>query len=127
MAVVDIDGVKLTLAAAHLAKPYFDEYHRNELNRISSTIAAVSGPLILGGDFNSSSIAPDMQDFLLDTDLKKAQWEPATWPIDAGAFGIAIDHIYARSPATLMRLERLPQNLGSNHFGLIADFRIAAP
>ncbi|WP_284776198.1 endonuclease/exonuclease/phosphatase family protein [Agrobacterium sp. lyk4-40-TYG-31] len=127
MAVVDIDGVKLTLAAAHLAKPYFDEYHRNELNRISSTIAAVSGPLILGGDFNSASIAPDMQDFLLDTDLKKAQWEPATWPIDAGAFGIAIDHIYARRPATLMRLERLPQNLGSNHFGLIADFRIAAP
>lgn len=127
MAMIDFDGVSLTLAAAHLAKPYFDEYHRNELSRIQSTISSVPGPLILGGDFNSASIAPDMRDFLLATDLKKAQWEPATWPIDAGPFGIAIDHIFARKPATLLKLERLPDNLGSNHYGLVADFAIAAP
>ena len=127
MAVVDVDGVKLTLAAAHLTKPYFDEYHRNELYRIRSAVSSVTGPLILGGDFNSASIAPDMRDFLNDTDLKKAPWEPATWPIQAGQFGIAIDHIFARKPATLMALKRLPQDLGSNHYGLIADFMIAAP
>lgn len=127
MAVVDIDGIKLTLAAAHLAKPYFDQYHRNELNRIRSRLTSIKGPLILGGDFNSASIAPDMQEFLLTTDLKKAQWEPATWPIPAGHFGIAIDHIFARKPATLMKLERLADNLGSNHYGLVADFAIAAP
>ncbi|XUY26016.1 endonuclease/exonuclease/phosphatase family protein [Agrobacterium sp. rho-8.1] len=127
MAMINLDGQELTLAAAHLAKPYFDEYHRNELSRIQSAISSVSGPLILGGDFNSASIAPDMGDFLLATDLKKAQWEPATWPIQAGQFGIAIDHIFARQPATLMKLERLPDNLGSNHYGLVADFAIAAP
>ncbi|WP_416407283.1 endonuclease/exonuclease/phosphatase family protein [Agrobacterium rosae] len=127
MATIDVDGVKLTLAAAHLAKPYFDEYHRNELSRIRSAFSSVTGPLILGGDFNSASIAPDMQDFLLATDLKKAPWEPATWPIDAGQFGIAIDHIFARKPAVLMKLERLPDSLGSNHYGLVADFVIAAP
>lgn len=127
MAMIDVDGVKLTLAAAHLAKPYFDEYHRNELSRIRSAFSSVTGPLILGGDFNSASIAPDMQDFLLATDLKKAPWEPATWPIEAGQFGIAIDHIFARKPATLMKLGRLPDSLGSNHYGLVADFVIAAP
>ncbi|NTF08097.1 hypothetical protein G6L37_18175 [Agrobacterium rubi] len=127
MATVDLDGIKLTLAAAHLAKPYFDEYHRNELSRIRSAIFSITGPLILGGDFNSASIAPDMEDFLLAADLKKAQWEPATWPIKAGQFGIAIDHIFARKPATLMKLERLPDNLGSNHYGLIADFAIVSP
>lgn len=127
MAMIDLDGIKLTLVAAHLAKPYFDEYHRNELSRIQSAISSTQGPLILGGDFNSASIAPDMGDFLLATDLKKAQWEPATWPIDAGQFGIAIDHIFARQPATLMKLERLPDNLGSNHYGLVADFAIASP
>ncbi len=125
MAMIDIDGIKLTLAAAHLAKPYFDDYHRNELSRIRAAISSVTGPLILGGDFNSASIAPDMREFLLATDLKKAQWEPATWPIDAGPFGIAIDHIFARKPATLMKLERLPDNHGSNHYGLVADFAIA--
>lgn len=127
MATVDLDGVTLTLAAAHLAKPYFDEYHRNELGRIRSTLSSVQGPLILGGDFNSASIAPDMEGFLLDTDFRKAQWEPATWPIKAGAFGIAIDHIFARKPATLMSLSRLPDSLGSNHYGLLADLMIAAP
>lgn len=127
MATVDVDGIMLTLVAAHLAKPYFDEYHRNELSRIRSAISSITGPLILGGDFNSASIAPDMEDFLLATDLKKASWEPATWPIEAGQFGIAIDHIFARKPATLMKLERLPENLGSNHYGLIADFAIVSP
>ncbi|MCI9864792.1 endonuclease/exonuclease/phosphatase family protein [Rhizobium skierniewicense] len=126
-AMVDIDGIKLTLAAAHLAKPYFDQYHRNELGRIRARLTAVKGPLILAGDFNSASIAPDMQEFLLTTDLKKAPWEPATWPISAGDFGIAIDHIFARKPATLMKLERLANNHGSNHYGLVADFAIAAP
>lgn len=127
MATIAPGGVKLTLMAAHLAKPYFDEYHRNELSRIQSVIASISGPLILGGDFNSASIAPDMREFLLATDLKKAPWEPATWPIPAGKFGIAIDHIFARAPATLLKTERLPDNLGSNHFGLVADFAIAKP
>jgi endonuclease/exonuclease/phosphatase (EEP) superfamily protein YafD len=127
MAMINLDGQELTLAAAHLAKPYFDEYHRNELSRIQSAISSVAGPLVLGGDFNSASIAPDMGDFLLATDLKKAQWEPATWPIQAGQFGIAIDHIFARQPATLMKLDRLPDSLGSNHYGLVADFAIAAP
>ncbi|MBB3945613.1 endonuclease/exonuclease/phosphatase (EEP) superfamily protein YafD [Rhizobium skierniewicense] len=127
MATINLDGQELTLAAAHLAKPYFDEYHRNELSRIRSAISSVSGPLILGGDFNSASIAPDMGDFLLATDLKKAQWEPATWPTGAGQFGIAIDHIFARQPATLMKLDRLPDSLGSNHYGLVADFAIATP
>lgn len=127
MATIEPAGIKLTLVAAHLAKPYFDEYHRNELSRIQSAIASVSGPVILGGDFNSASIATDMREFLLATDLKKAQWEPATWPIPAGKFGIAIDHIFARAPATLIKTERLPDNLGSNHFGLVADFAIAKP
>lgn len=127
MATIAPGGEKLTLLAAHLAKPYFDEYHRNELNRIQAAIASINGPLILGGDFNSASIAPDMREFLLATDLKKAMWEPATWPIPAGKFGIAIDHIFARAPAILMKTERLPDNLGSNHFGLVADFAIVKP
>ncbi|WHA41980.1 endonuclease/exonuclease/phosphatase family protein [Agrobacterium larrymoorei] len=126
IATIDFDGVPMTLAQAHLAKPYFDEYHNNELRRLSRTLNGTTGPLILGGDFNSASIVPDMRNFLQTTGLMKAEWEPATWPVEAGKFGIAIDHVFARKPATLVKLERLPEALGSNHYGLVADFMISA-
>ena len=126
IASVDFDGVKLTLAQVHLAKPYFDEYHNNELHRLGRTLNEITGPLILGGDFNSASTVPDMRNFLQTTGMMKAQWEPATWPVDAGKLGIAIDHVFARKPATLIKLERLPEALGSNHYGLVADFMISA-
>ncbi|MBO0130828.1 endonuclease/exonuclease/phosphatase family protein [Agrobacterium burrii] len=124
IASVDFDGTELTLAAGHITKPYFDDYHAHELDEISEILFRVTGPLILAGDFNSASIAPDMRAFLAANDLKKAPWEPATWPTEAGRFGIAIDHIFAREPATLMKTTRLPDSLGSNHYGLMADFMI---
>lgn len=120
---IDLDGTELTLAAGHITKPYFDDYHRDELDEVSEILFRVTGPLILAGDFNSASIA-DMRAFLAANDLKKATFEPATWPTEAGRFGIAIDHIFAREPATLMKTTRLPDSLGSNHYGLIADFMI---
>ncbi|WP_332909344.1 endonuclease/exonuclease/phosphatase family protein [Agrobacterium leguminum] len=121
---IDLDGTELTLAAGHITKPYFDDYHRDELDEVSEILFRVTGPLILAGDFNSASIAPDMRAFLAANDLKKATFEPATWPTEAGRFGIAIDHIFAREPATLMKTTRLPDSLGSNHYGLMADFMI---
>lgn len=124
MAQVDFNGTDLTLAAGHITKPYFDDYHRDELDEVSELLYKVTGPLILAGDFNSASIAPDMRAFLAGNDLKKAPWEPATWPIEAGRFGIAIDHIFAREPAMLMKTVRLTNSLGSNHYGLVADFMI---
>lgn len=124
MASIDLDGTKLTLAAAHMTKPYFDDYHSYELDQASELLFKVTGPLILAGDFNSASIAPDMQNFMHYNDLEKAPWEPATWPIEAGRFGIAIDHVFARKPATLMKTERMQNDLGSNHYGLISDFMI---
>ncbi len=125
VASIDLDGIPLTLAQVHLAKPYFDEYHTNELRRLSGALNGKEGALILAGDFNAASIVPDMQTFLRVTNLRKAAWEPPTWPVGSGPFGIAIDHIFARKPATLMKLERLPESLGSNHYGLIADFIVA--
>ena len=126
IAQIDLDGVTLTLAQTHLTKPYFDEFHSTELRRLAGRLNGTTGPLILGGDFNSASVVPDMRRFLEITKLEKVSWEPATWPIEAGRFGIAIDHVFARKPANLVSVQRLPDNLGSNHYGLIADFMIAA-
>ncbi|MFS8145032.1 endonuclease/exonuclease/phosphatase family protein [Rhizobium sp. BR 249] len=122
VASVDFGGQTVNLVSAHLTKPYFDDYQAEELGDLDKALGSISGPLVLAGDFNASSIAPGIQAFLRKQDLKTMAPEPATWPIAAGRFGIAIDHIFARTPLHLTSLKRLDDNLGSNHSGLIAEF-----
>lgn len=118
---VEIDGRKVNVVAAHLSKPYFDQYHTSELWRLWRRLDRIEGPLVLAGDFNASSMAPDMMWFLKKTGLRRAPLEPSTWPIMLGPLGIAIDHIYARAPMRLKSLDRIADPHGSNHYGLIAD------
>ncbi|WP_190234774.1 endonuclease/exonuclease/phosphatase family protein [Allorhizobium terrae] len=125
MARVHIAGTALQLAAAHLSKPYFDDYHAEELDILSQVLSTTNGPLLLAGDFNAATIAPDMQALLKHTGLTTTGWEPATWPVRLGRFGIPIDHIYIRTPLMAQKLSRIPSNFGSNHYGLIADLMIA--
>lgn len=124
VAKVTVHDTTINLVALHVTKPYYDDYHEEELYSASRIIRALKGPLIVGGDFNSSSIAPDMRHFQQVNNLRISNFEPATWPIEAGKFGIPIDHIYARAPATMTSLNRLPDAMGSNHFGLEAEFII---
>jgi endonuclease/exonuclease/phosphatase (EEP) superfamily protein YafD len=65
-----------------------------------------------------------MRRFLSNTDLASAGFEPATWPIRAGVFGLPIDHVYARAPLKIKSLTRIADALGSNHYGLIAEIAI---
>lgn len=121
---VTLEGRKINVVAAHLSKAWFDDFHGEELWQLMHRIETLDGPLVLAGDFNASSLAADMSWFLRGTGLHRAPMEPATWPVELGSFGIAIDHVYARAPMRLSRLERLPDSLGSNHYGLIADLVI---
>ncbi|MBB4104732.1 endonuclease/exonuclease/phosphatase family protein [Allorhizobium borbori] len=118
---VEIDGKKVNVVASHLSKPYFDHFHTAELWRLWRKLGRIEGPLVLAGDFNASSMAPDMMWFLNNTGLRRAPLEPSTWPIRLGPMGIAIDHIYARAPMRLTSLNRIGDSHGSNHYGLMAD------
>src|SRR5690606_27293567 len=53
VAEVEIGGRIVHFAAAHLTKPYFDDYHSAELLMIGGHIARNPGTWVLGGDFNS--------------------------------------------------------------------------
>lgn len=124
VATIRIAGRPIEFAAIHLTKPYFDDYHTTELRRAGAILRKRGGTLIIGGDFNSDTIAPDMQRFLRRSDLQTAGAEPATWPVEAGIFGIPIDHIYTSKAIIPLSLTRLEDDYGSNHYGLVADLTI---
>jgi len=125
VAKIKIAGRTIDFAGIHTTKPYFDDFQSLELHNAAGVVRTqMTGPLVLSGDFNASSIAPNMQDFLKTTGLRTAVWEPATWPIAAGIFGLPVDHIYARPPLKIISFKRLPDAYGSNHYGLTADIAI---
>ena len=124
-AAIDVDGQRVRLGAAHLSKPYFDAYHTLELRALAQFMARSAGPWIVGGDFNSAAIAPDMQAFADHEGMTTAGREPATWPIWAGPLGIAIDHIFVSKSLVPQSLDRIADNFGSNHYGLVAEIGIA--
>ncbi|KQV64518.1 endonuclease/exonuclease/phosphatase family protein [Rhizobium sp. Root1220] len=121
---IDFDGTKINFLAAHLAKPYFDDFQADELLDLRTAVAAIDGPLVLAGDFNSAVIDPHIQRFMRQTGFRSTFPEPATWPIKAGRLGISIDHVFARPPLRLKSVERIEDNKGSNHFGLMAEFTL---
>lgn len=125
LATIDMDGQPVNFASAHLTKPYFDGFQQGELDVLGGLINGMSAPVILAGDFNASVIAPDMRDFLAATGLRHVFPEPSTWPIEAGAYGIAIDHVFARPPLRLISVKQIPDAMGSNHFGLMTEFGIS--
>jgi endonuclease/exonuclease/phosphatase (EEP) superfamily protein YafD len=112
------------VAAIHTTKPYFDAFQSVELTRAARVLTRVKGPLLLSGDFNASSLAPNVRQFLRRTGLRTAGWEPPTWPDWAGWLGVPIDHVYVREPLQIRSLQRLPDPMGSNHYGLMADIVI---
>jgi endonuclease/exonuclease/phosphatase (EEP) superfamily protein YafD len=122
--VIDVNGTRITFVSVHLAKPYFDDFQVNELVDLRGVIAAIKGPLVLAGDFNSAIIDPDIQRFVATAGLNTVFPEPATWPIKAGPLGIAIDHVLARPPLRLTSVKRMEDSIGSNHFGLVAEVGI---
>ncbi|MCF6367405.1 endonuclease/exonuclease/phosphatase family protein [Rhizobium halophilum] len=124
---VTFNGAPLHVAAIHTTKPYFDNFQFYELRNAAELLNGLNDPIILSGDFNASSLAPNMRWFLRATGLRKTPNEPATWPVRAGWAGVAIDHVFVRPPLIVSRLERLPDALGSNHYGLLAEIAFAPP
>jgi endonuclease/exonuclease/phosphatase (EEP) superfamily protein YafD len=116
---------RINFANVHTTKPYFDNIHAIELKLIADHMADFArrnpGPFLVAGDYNASILTPDVRRFLTDTKLRTADREPATWPVAAPTIGMAIDHMFAEDPLRFRTLTTLPDPIGSNHFGLIAE------
>lgn len=131
VAEVSAGGGVVTVAGVHPPSPTdpADTRRRNrQLDHIATTVEDTARPLIVVGDLNTSPWSPHFRDLLTATGLRNAAagqgWIP-TWPTWFWPALIPIDHVLVRGPLGVEDLERGP-DVGSDHYPLIADLRLAA-
>lgn len=102
------------VASVHLDWPY--PYNQpNALKRVSAVLAGLSGPVIMGGDFNMVPWANSPRHLSRVVGGRRA--EPAHGTFDLmDVLPIAIDHVYAPGGG----VAELRPKLGSDHRGLLA-------
>ncbi len=125
---VDLPGSdrKVHLIAAHLIKPWIYGFAQTEENTLHWAIARADNPAptLLVGDFNAAPWSRRMRDITGRFKFRHAKRPVATWPVNAGLWGIPIDHILVRGDASITSLSSWGGALGSNHLGLIADIAL---
>lgn len=121
-----IGGQKINIAAAHLVKPYFDDFAAEEFAKLGAVIGRLDGPLVLAGDFNAAAWSASIDGLVRRQGLAPGPFYPATWPVRLGPLGVPIDNIFSRSPLVITEVNSLDDAMGSNHRGLLAEIGLVA-
>lgn len=123
-AATEIDGHRVNLVAVHLTKPYFDNFSNVEARVLSSHLRRLEGPVVVAGDFNAAPWSRTLTRLARESDLLTGNAYPGTWPTELGDFGVPIDTVFTRAPAVITSIEGLPDPLGSNHRGIVAQITL---
>jgi endonuclease/exonuclease/phosphatase (EEP) superfamily protein YafD len=118
-----------TLLGAHLVSPTLPRRaeQRNEgLQMLAERRAAISGPVIVAGDFNVTPYSPYYSDWLATTRLTDSRYGrtlSASWPAILPILGIPIDHVAVSNEFAILSHQRLPA-FGSDHWGIMAELAL---
>ena len=118
-----------TLLGAHLVSPTLPRRaeQRNEgLEMLAQRRAAISGPVIVAGDFNVTPYSPYYSDWLATTGLTDSRYGrtlSASWPAALPILGIPIDHVAVSNEFVILAHHRLPA-FGSDHWGIMAELAL---
>jgi endonuclease/exonuclease/phosphatase (EEP) superfamily protein YafD len=94
-----------------------------QLAQLAANGAAVEGPLIVAGDFNTTPYSPYFTDWLESaglTDSRRGRTLSTSWPTMLRWAGIPIDHVAVNDGFTIISHRRLP-NFESDHFGALVE------
>jgi endonuclease/exonuclease/phosphatase (EEP) superfamily protein YafD len=94
-----------------------------QLVELAARSAAVAGPLIVAGDFNTTPYSPYFADWLEAarlTDSRRGRTLSPSWPTMLRWVGIPIDHVAVNDGVTILSHRRLP-NFESDHFGALVQ------
>jgi endonuclease/exonuclease/phosphatase (EEP) superfamily protein YafD len=122
-AAVEVNGQRLTLVAGHLMPPLNHdafEVTRRQHEVLNKAIDEVTGPLLVVGDLNATSLSPTFAGFLWSTGLRIAaadRWPDSTYSVHG--LGIRIDHVLVRDIG--VSAERVFDLAGSDHRGVAVD------
>ena len=113
----------LRVFVVHLAspkRPTRAAIQDRQLIRLAHLVQASVEPVVIGGDFNLSSGAPQWRRFTTTAQVQRPPGiSPGTWPTWLGPFGIDIDHIAGRGVGfSPLQVWTIP---GSDHRGLITQ------
>ncbi|NOT41045.1 MAG: hypothetical protein HOP13_11175 [Alphaproteobacteria bacterium] len=121
---VTIKDRKLTLFPAHLSLPYplnGRDAQTGEIEEVVKTIAGVTGPRILTGDFNASPWAATMAKPQKQLNMTLLTGGDGSWPTFLPrAMGIPIDHVLATQELALTS-RKLFTVSGSDHRAVLAE------
>ncbi len=122
----------------HATQPTWWRLHRRDFTNLAQGIAQASGPLIVGGDFNTT----DQSEMygLINRQLHNAHWDAGwgfgfSFPADVHPFKhirvptplIRIDHIFYNDSFFARDAHTLSNSGGSDHFPVVAEFSFAEP
>jgi endonuclease/exonuclease/phosphatase (EEP) superfamily protein YafD len=100
-----------------------------ELRELAARSAAVAGPLIVAGDFNTTPYSPYFTEWLEQsglTDSRRGRSLSISWPTTLPWLGIPIDHVTVNDAFTIVSHRRLP-NFDSDHFGVLVELAHRSP
>ena len=115
-----------TVIGVHLSAPMTRRRaaaRNQQLTELAGRAAAVQGPLIVAGDFNTTPYSPYFVDFLHAsgvTDSRRGRTISTSWPTMLPWAGIPIDHVAVNDGFSILSHRRLP-NFESDHFGALVE------
>lgn len=115
-----------TVIGVHLSAPVTRRRaaaRNQQLVELAARSAAVAGPLIVAGDFNTTPYSPYFADWLEAsalTDSRRGRTLSPSWPTMLQLVGIPIDHVAVNDGFTILSHRRLP-NFESDHFGALVE------
>jgi len=121
-----------TIIGVHLSAPVTRRRaaaRNQQLVELAARSAAVSGPLIVAGDFNTSPYSPYFTSWLEAaglTDSRRGRTLSPSWPTTLRLAGIPIDHVAVNDEFMLLSHRRLP-NFESDHFGVLVEVALRRP
>lgn len=118
----------LTIVIVHPPPPITSDYEtaRNAIfTGIANFAKTQTDPVVVAGDFNSTSWSPAFQDLLSDqalVDSRNNQGLQPSWPSQLPKiFRIPIDHVLVSHQVNVLHRQLLP-SVGSDHLPVLVDF-----
>lgn len=123
-------GKPFTVMTTHMDWPLPVQRQRDQLSELSRTVDKIEGPLVLGGDFNSTPWSYALRQFVAESGLVRQTMNLLTFPKTWFYFGewratvpfLPLDHIFTRG--VVVHDVHAGRATASDHLPVVATFSV---